>query len=37
MKVLIVDGLVEAAGILAKGARLIDCEEIDVVSSGEDD
>lgn len=36
MKVLIVDDLPEAAEILAEGARLSGCEEVDVVSSGED-
>jgi DNA-binding response OmpR family regulator len=34
MKVLIVDDTPEAAEILAEGARLHHCEQVDVVSSG---
>jgi len=36
MKVLIVDDSVEAAEILAEGARMVNCEQVDVVNSGED-
>ena len=36
MKILIVDDMAEAAEILAEGARLCQCEQVDVVSSGED-
>ncbi|MGA1197166.1 MAG: response regulator [Candidatus Latescibacterota bacterium] len=36
MKVLIVDDMPEAAEILAEGARLYGCEQVDVVSSGQD-
>ena len=36
MKVLIVDDTAEAAEILAEGARLYECEVVDVVSSGQD-
>lgn len=36
MKILIVDDTVEAAEILAEGARLYNCDVVDVVSSGQD-
>jgi CheY-like chemotaxis protein len=36
MKVLIVDDVVEAAEILAEGARLAQCNQVDVVGSGGD-
>ncbi|MBT4141298.1 MAG: response regulator [Candidatus Latescibacteria bacterium] len=36
MKVLIVDDAAEAAEILAEGARLHNCEVVDVVSTGQD-
>jgi CheY-like chemotaxis protein len=36
MKVLVVDDSVEAAEILAEGARLARCEQVDIVASGQD-
>jgi len=36
MKVLIVDDSVDAAEILAEGARMANCEQVDMVNSGED-